>query len=158
MLNWCVVLLVLAGAGAGAGAEAGAGVGAGAGAEAEAGARAGAGAEVAGARAEVGAKAGAGAGVRAEEAEGGAGAGAGAEFKCGEKEFGETRSSYERCASNKILEISAWLEAGPGTLLLSSVCGAVRDLLHTCGDELGWCFTADQVVRGGAGTLSNRNR
>ena len=66
-------------------------------------------------------------------------------YKCGEKEFTETRNSYEKCASLKIREITVWLEQNPENLLLSSVCGAVQDLLHTCGDELGWCFTEIQV-------------
>ena len=67
------------------------------------------------------------------------------QYKCGEKEFTETRNNYERCASLKIREITVWLELNPENLLLSSVCGAVQDLLHTCGDELGWCFTELQV-------------
>merc|ERR1719244_530158 len=64
-------------------------------------------------------------------------------FKCGEKEFAETRANYERCASEKIGEITGWPEQED--LLVSSVCSAVHSLLHTCGDELGWCFTAAQV-------------
>lgn len=30
-------------------------------------------------------------------------------------------------------------------VVISEVCSHVQDLLHSCGDELGWCFTADQV-------------
>ena len=29
-----------------------------------------------------------------------------------------------------------------------TVCNAVRQLLYDCGDELGWCFTEDQVNDG----------
>ena len=28
---------------------------------------------------------------------------------------------------------------------LETLCSAVRELIHSCGDELGWCFTEDQV-------------
>ena len=38
------------------------------------------------------------------------------------------------------------MEMEEEALLLSSVCTAVHQLLHVCGDELGWCFTADQVI------------
>ena len=29
---------------------------------------------------------------------------------------------------------------------LETLCSAVRELIHSCGDELGWCFTEDQVT------------
>ena len=29
---------------------------------------------------------------------------------------------------------------------LETLCSAVRELIHSCGDELGWCFTEDQVL------------
>ena len=28
---------------------------------------------------------------------------------------------------------------------LETLCSAVRELIHSCGDELGWCFAEDQV-------------
>ena len=31
---------------------------------------------------------------------------------------------------------------------LETLCSAVRELIHSCGDELGWCFTEDQVDLG----------
>lgn len=72
-------------------------------------------------------------------------------LKCGEKEFQETRSNYEKCASEKIGSVTAWLqkvasgEQGEQEVVISQVCSHVQDLLHSCGDELGWCFTAHQV-------------
>ena len=76
--------------------------------------------------------------------------------KCEEKEFTETRDNYERCASNKIREITAWLErkerrrrrrrtVEEEDSSILTVCNAVRQLLYDCGNELGWCFTEDQV-------------
>ena len=66
------------------------------------------------------------------------------------------------CASNKIREITAWLErrarrrnrsqeeeaeveAEKEKKSILTVCNAVRQLLYDCGNELGWCFTEDQV-------------
>jgi len=72
-------------------------------------------------------------------------------LKCGEKEFQETRSNYEKCASEKIGSVTDWLqkvasgEQGEQHVVIGKVCSHVQDLLHSCGDELGWCFTADQV-------------
>jgi len=72
-------------------------------------------------------------------------------LKCGEKEFQETRNNYENCASEKIVSVTRWLqkvtagEQGEQEVVISEVCSHVQDLLHSCGDELGWCFTADQV-------------
>lgn len=72
-------------------------------------------------------------------------------LKCGEKEFQETRNNYENCASEKIGSVTSWLqkvtagEQGEQEVVISEVCSHVQDLLHSCGDELGWCFTADQV-------------
>merc|ERR1712133_326269 len=66
------------------------------------------------------------------------------EVKCGQDEFAEVRQNYVRCANEKIAEIIAWLEQDPDGQL-NSMCMAVHKLVHTCGDELGWCFTADQV-------------
>merc|ERR1712106_626822 len=78
-------------------------------------------------------------------------------FKCEESEFTETRDNYERCASNKIREITAWLERKETRrrrrgaekkheeASILTVCNAVRQLLYDCGNELGWCFTENQV-------------
>jgi len=79
-------------------------------------------------------------------------------FKCEESEFTETRDNYERCASNKIREITAWLERKERRRRrrrraaeeekedsILTVCNAVRQLLYDCGNELGWCFTENQV-------------
>lgn len=72
-------------------------------------------------------------------------------LKCGEKEFQETRSNYESCASDKIASVTTWLqkvttgEQNEDQVVISEVCSHVQDLLHSCGDELGWCFTAAQV-------------
>jgi len=74
-----------------------------------------------------------------------------ARLKCGEKEFQETRSNYESCASDKIASVTTWLqkvttgEQNEDQVVISEVCSHVQDLLHSCGDELGWCFTAAQV-------------
>jgi len=81
-----------------------------------------------------------------------------APFKCEESEFTETRDNYERCASNKIREITAWLEMKEKRRRrrrgaeeeskdesILTVCNAVRQLLYDCGNELGWCFSEDQV-------------
>jgi len=69
----------------------------------------------------------------------------------------ETRDNYERCASNKIREITAWVERKERKRRrrratredaedsIRTVCNAVRQLLYDCGNELGWCFTEDQV-------------
>ena len=80
--------------------------------------------------------------------------------KCEPEEYQETREHYEVCASNKIREITAWLERrerrrrSEKDLELAeeqekksilTVCNAVRQLLYDCGNELGWCFTEDQV-------------
>merc|ERR1719397_2428547 len=80
--------------------------------------------------------------------------------KCEAAEYQETREHYETCASNKIREITAWLERrerrrrSEQDLALAeeqekksilTVCNAVRQLLYDCGNELGWCFTEDQV-------------
>jgi len=80
--------------------------------------------------------------------------------KCTEAEFLENRNNYERCASNKIREITAWLDRREHRLRnddssssdddkrsIMTVCNAVRQLLYDCGDELGWCFTEDQVTK-----------
>jgi len=72
-------------------------------------------------------------------------AGQGNQLKCGQTQLQDTRTNYERCASNKIREITAWLQMKEESILLSSVCTAVHELLHLCGDELGWCFTQEQV-------------
>ena len=37
---------------------------------------------------------------------------------------------------------------------LETLCSAVRELIHSCGDELGWCFTEDQVPFGGVLTFT----
>ena len=79
-------------------------------------------------------------------------------FKCEESEITETRDNYERCASNKIGEITAWVERKQRKRRrrrrsggqndddsILTVCNAVRQLLYDCGNELGWCFTEDQV-------------
>ena len=78
-------------------------------------------------------------------------------FKCEESELTETRDNYERCASNKIREITAWVERKERKRRrrratgeddedsIRTVCNAVRQLLYDCGNELGWCFTEDQV-------------
>merc|ERR1711874_705965 len=80
----------------------------------------------------------------------------------GAGEYLETREHYEVCASNKIREITAWLErrarrrngsqkeeaegeAEAEKKSILTVCNAVRQLLYDCGNELGWCFTEDQV-------------
>merc|ERR1712110_664729 len=81
-------------------------------------------------------------------------------LKCTEVEFLENRNNYERCASNKIREITAWLDRREHRLRnddsssseddkrsIMTVCNAVRQLLYDCGDELGWCFTEDQVTK-----------
>ena len=82
--------------------------------------------------------------------------------KCEPEEYQETREHYEVCASNKIREITAWLErrtrrrnrsqkeeadleAEEEKKSILTVCNAVRQLLYDCGNELGWCFTEDQV-------------
>ena len=82
--------------------------------------------------------------------------------KCEAGEYQETREHYEVCASNKIREITAWLErrarrrnrsqqeeaeveAEEEKKSILTVCNAVRQLLYDCGNELGWCFTEDQV-------------
>jgi len=62
--------------------------------------------------------------------------------KCEKREFAETQTKYQQCAAAKIDSISKALEDGAG---LNTLCGAVRELIHSCGDELGWCFTEDQV-------------
>jgi len=62
--------------------------------------------------------------------------------KCEKKEFAETQAKYQQCAAAKIASISKALEEGAG---LETLCSAVRELIHSCGDELGWCFTEDQV-------------
>ena len=41
-----------------------------------------------------------------------------------------------------IMEIIMLVQEGAG---LETLCSAVRELIHSCGDELGWCFTEDQV-------------
>ena len=79
-------------------------------------------------------------------------------LKCEESEITETRDNYERCASNKIREITAWVERRQRKRRrrrraegqdeddsILTVCNAVRQLLYDCGNELGWCFTEDQV-------------
>merc|ERR1711874_704711 len=80
----------------------------------------------------------------------------------GAGEYLETREHYEVCASNKIREITAWLErrarrrnssqkeqaeaeAEAEKKSILTVCNAVRQLLYDCGNELGWCFTEVQV-------------
>ena len=82
--------------------------------------------------------------------------------KCEAEEYLETREHYEVCASNKIREITAWLErrarrrdssqqeeaeleVEEEKKSILTVCNAVRQLLYDCGNELGWCFTEDQV-------------
>jgi len=65
-------------------------------------------------------------------------------FKCGEKEFAETQGKYQLCAAEKIDKIAKYLEGG--NFSLDIFCTAVRDLIHKCGDELGWCFTEEQVA------------
>merc|ERR1719400_645067 len=82
--------------------------------------------------------------------------------KCEAEESLETREHYEVCASNKIREITAWLErrarrrdssqqeeaeleVEEEKKSILTVCNAVRQLLYDCGNELGWCFTEDQV-------------
>lgn len=60
--------------------------------------------------------------------------------------------------SPQIREITAWLErrerrrrssgsdsAAEERASILTVCSAVRQLLYDCGNELGWCFTEDQV-------------
>merc|ERR1712198_703287 len=79
--------------------------------------------------------------------------------KCDEAEYKRIRETYERCAGNKIREITAWLERRERTRRsndydtedgekksILNVCDAVRQLLYDCGDELGWCFTENQVT------------
>ena len=78
--------------------------------------------------------------------------------KCEAEEYQETRQHYEVCASNKIREITAWLERrerrrrsepelqeDEEKKSILTVCNAVRQLLYDCGNELGWCFTEHQV-------------
>ena len=62
-------------------------------------------------------------------------------FKCEESEITETRDNYERCASNKIGEITAWVERKQRKRRrrrsggqndddsILTVCNAVRQLL-----------------------------
>ena len=38
---------------------------------------------------------------------------------------------------------------------LETLCSAVRELIHSCGDELGWCFTEDQVAFDGVFAIFN---
>merc|ERR1712117_705140 len=58
---------------------------------------------------------------------------------------------------NKIREITAWLERRERHRRSEDsdqnekesivvVCDAVRQLLYDCGNELGWCFTENQVT------------
>ena len=73
--------------------------------------------------------------------------------RCKEEQFSETRKNYEICASNKIQEITSWLqreegEGEKGELEeegVTAVCMAVRDLIYECGNTLSLCFSDSQV-------------
>ena len=61
---------------------------------------------------------------------------------------------FQRFSEGRKLRVEGWFvnDGSPTSISppqegagLANLCGAVRELIHSCGDELGWCFTEDQV-------------